>query len=272
MSQAFRLYDAPGADVAQIETDGSTIKPFLNAIAAVVDECKLHVSDDGLSVRAVDPAMVFMGDMTLGADAFETFDVSQEATLGVSVGHLKSAVRRARKRSDDTLTLSLQEMEATATVERGYANHTVVSQNTVQLIDSKSIREEPDIPELDRDVSISVDTDPFTDALSHATAEAEHARFAVQGVNQHTNALYLGSDMDARSESIAISDIDTDDTAESIYSVDYLRSMLGVIGKVEPETVGVTMDDEFPMTIELESADMPLSVSYLIAPRVQSGE
>ena len=241
----FRLYDDPGADVAEITTNGDTIKPFLNAISHVVDEAKIHVDERGLSVCAVDPANVFMGEVALQADAFETFDLKEEAAIGVHLDGLQSAVRRARKNSGDELTLSIQDRRLTATVSRGYDNHEVVSQSTLDLIDPDSIRQEPDIPDLNRDVSLSLDADAFTDALSYAVGgPSEQVWFKVQAVNQHAKAFYLSGKTDTRSESIAIGDVETDGDAEAVYSYDYMKEILGGMADVEPETVTVVFDDE----------------------------
>lgn len=267
----FRLYDDPGADVAEITTDGATIKPFLNSIARVVDEAKVHVDERGLSVCAVDPANVFMGEVALQADAFNTFNLAEETTLGVPLGNLQSAVRRARKNSDDELTLSIQDRELTATVSRGYENNDVVSQSTVGLIDPDSIRQEPDIPDLNRDVSLSLDANAFTDALSYAVGgPSEHVSIKTQQINQHATALYLSGETDTRSESIAISDVNTDASAESVFSYDYMKEILGGIGDVDPESVGIELGDEFPISIEMDGADGDMRAHYLLAPRVRS--
>lgn len=267
----FRLYDDPGADVAEITTDGKTIKPFLNAIGRVVDEAKVHIDERGLSVTAVDPSNVFMGEMALQADAFDTFDLTEEATIGVHLDGLQSAVRRARKNSGDELTLSIQDRRLTATVSRGYDNHEVVSQSTLDLIDPDSIRQEPDVPDLDRDVSLSLDAGAFTDALSYAAGgPGKHVEFKAQAVNQHAKALYLSGETDTRSESIAISDIETDGTAEAMYSDDYMKKILGGIGDVEPGTITIVFGDEFPITVSAGSEDRPFKARYFLAPRVTS--
>lgn len=264
----FRLYDDPGADVAEIVTDGATIKPFIRAIDAVVDECRLHVTADGLSVKAVDPANVFMGEIEIRSDAFETYNIQQDATLGIPVRQFKSLVRRARKDSDDELHLSVSEMELSATVSRGYDNHNVVSQGNMSLIDSDSIRQEPDIPTLDRDAKMNVDTKPFLDALDYGLAVSDHTKIAVKGVNQYGNALYIGGETDTRDESAAIDSINCAGTAESLYSNDYLKEIRSALRSVDPEVITFVLGDEFPASFIAGTEDM--SVEYLIAPRIQS--
>jgi proliferating cell nuclear antigen len=264
------MFDDPGADVAQIVTDGATIKPFLTALSVVDYEVKLQVTERGIGTTIVDPANVFAADVFLNADEFETYDVERETTLGVSVQDLQSLVRRARKGQDDELTLSLRQREITATVARGYDNHEVVSNGTMDLIDPDSIRQEPKMPDVDCDVSVGIDTAAFKDALSYAVGEKEYLEFAVKGVNQHTNALYLGGETDTREESVAIDGIDADRCEGSLYSKDYLKNILKGITAIDPDAVGLTFDVELPATFTATSGG--LSVEYLLAPRIHKDD
>ncbi len=264
----FRLFDEPGSEVAKIVTDGATVKPFLNAISVVADEAKIHVTEDGLHSKVVDPANVFMGEFGLAADAFDTFDLSESAVLGVDVDGLQSAVRRARKRSDDELTLSIRERELTATVARGYENHDVVSQSRMDLMDPDHLREEPDLPDLDLPVNISVDYRPFIDALDHALGFGEYARIETIAVNQHATALYMGSETDVRQEQTAISNVDTEESVEALYSGDYLTDMLNGLSQIEAEQIHLRMGDEFPMFATAEAEG--IEIEYATAPRIQS--
>jgi proliferating cell nuclear antigen len=265
----FRLFDSPGADVATITTDGGVFKPFLKAIACVDSEAKIQVHEHGLETRLVDPANVFMTDVFLAADAFESYDVAEETILGVNVDELLKLVRRARKQSDDELTLSVHERGLTATVARGYENHNVVSQGTMDLIDPDSIRGEPDLPDLDRDVHVTVDADPFLDALSYGVGAADHVEIAVKGVNQHTNALYIGGETSTREEAAAIDSIKSDETATSLYSADYMADILGGIGDVDPAEITLSLDDEYPASFQMERDGVPMQVEYMVSPRIQ---
>lgn len=264
----FRLFDAPGAEVAEIVTDGSTFKPLVNVLESVADEIKLQVTDYGLEVQVVDAANVFMADVFLAADAFTEYEVAQETRLGVTVPELKKLIRRARKGKDDELTVSIQDRELSATVSRGYENHNVVSRGTMQLLDPDSVRGEPDLPDLDHDVHTRVDTRPLIDALSYGVSASDHVEIAVKGVNQHTNALYIGAETGMRSESVAIDNIDTDGTAGSKYSKDYVTQILRGIKETEPESVSLSLNDEYPLLLEMESSVTPMQVRYLLAPRV----
>jgi proliferating cell nuclear antigen len=265
-----QLFDSPGAEVAEITTNGNVIKPFLNAIAEVDSEAKINVTEHGLECDLVDRTNVFMTSVFLSGDAFEEYQVSQEQKIGVPIKELQKTVRRARKNHDDQLTLSIQERELTATVARGYENHDVVSQGTMKLIDPDSIREEPEVPDLEHSISVSVDYEPFTDAVGYALGAADHISLAVKGVNQHTNALYIGSETDTRDESAAITNIESDATAESLYSADYVGDIVNGIDSINPSSVDIRFDDEFPVFFDVEREVIPMQAQYVMAPRVRS--
>jgi len=263
----FRLFDDPGADVAEIITDGATMKPFVNIITQFVREARLHVSEHGLSVRAADRENVAACEVKLDAAAFESFEVSDETTLGVNLNEFKRLIRRARKGHDDTLTLSLNQYELSATVARGYADHNVVSQGTLGLIDPASVREEPDIPELDRSVEITLPHGPFTDALSYGVGAHDYVELAVKGVNQHTDAFYVSGESDTRAESVAVDNVTCPATAESLYDSDRLSDLLAATSEVSPKEVTLTFDDGKPLT--LTAATDHLTASLMVAPRLR---
>jgi proliferating cell nuclear antigen len=264
------MFDRPGAEVAEITTTGGVFKPFVNAIGCVDDEAKLRIADDGLHVTLVDPANVLLVDAHLDALAFDSYSIESESTVGVYADDLKSLIRRARKGHSDELTLSVQEHKLSATVSRGYQNHDVVSQGSMHLIDPDSVRQEPDIPDLDYSIETTIDAAPFKDALSYAMGVSEHVELSVKGVNQHTNAFYIRGETDTRDEAAAVDNIDCDNTATALYSADYMSSILSSIASVGAESVGVKFDDEFPLVCEMDDSDSPLSVKYVLSPRVSA--
>jgi proliferating cell nuclear antigen len=56
--------------------DAETLRTALDSVSVLVDECKIHLEEDGFSIRAVDPANVGMVDLTLDREAFESSSTS----------------------------------------------------------------------------------------------------------------------------------------------------------------------------------------------------
>jgi len=79
---------------AIIESD--KLKEMIEAVSSIVDEGKLNLSSDGISIKAVDPANVAMVSLNLNSDAFEEFNAS-EGELGVDLKRLGDIVDMAQK-------------------------------------------------------------------------------------------------------------------------------------------------------------------------------
>jgi len=265
------LFDSPGAQIATITTDGATIKPILNVLGTIDGEAKLHITTDGIHTRLTNPAHVSMlNEFRVDADAFDSYDVEREGLIGVNVGELTHMVRRARKHQDDELTISISERELTTTVSRGYDNHNVVSQSEAKLIDPDSIRSSPEELEMGHNVTMSVDKRPLVDALEYGTTtNADHTKISVKGVNQHTNALYIGGETDTANDSAAIDNIGADETTEAMYSSGYIENILKGIREVDPSEVTVKLMDEYPAAFKMQSESIPFTVEYVVAPRIQ---
>lgn len=277
MSQAsdaspFRLFDTDGDAVAQITTDGATIKPFLNAIRQVVEECRIHFADDGLRVTAVDPANVFMIDAHLPASAIEEYDRPDgDAEIGVNVASFRYAIRRARMGSDDTLTLRAHERRLYAQVTREYdGDGRLVTEDHIDLIDPDSVRTEPDIPELDL-VELDVSRAAFVDATEHADASfSDHIEYTSVDGDLHVSAKGDKAASKAVLEGVAPEDAD----GNGLYSAEYVEASLTAIRKAKADELAVALGESSPIRFDFErtndDGETTLSGEMLLAPRVKS--
>ena len=270
---AFRLFDTDGIEVAQIETNGSTLKPFLNAVRQVVGECRIHFTEDGLRVSAVDPANVFMIRAELPASAFDTYNLpNDEGEIGVDVASFRYAIRRARMNSDDTLELQINDRRLYASIGREYDDGTqVTTEDYVDLIDPDSVRMEPDIPDLDL-TPLDVSQEAFVETTEYADASfTDYLKYEVADGD-----LLVAAKGDAASSKARIKDVtDPDASLGALYSTDYLSDALAAVRKAKADSLTVELGDEFPITLGFERTndddDVILSGALLLAPRVQSG-
>ena len=61
-----------------------TLRTALDSVSVLVEECKIHLEEDGLEIRAVDPANVGMVDLSLSAAAFESYE-TDGGVIGVDL-------------------------------------------------------------------------------------------------------------------------------------------------------------------------------------------
>lgn len=242
----------------------------LNPVEQLVEEAKIHINPDGIATRAVDPANVGMVEMTIETSAFDEFNVDEAVTLGVNIDTLIQQVQDISNEpgvdaEEVTLHLSLDEDQG-----RLHLSTDIGSMDfTLGLIDPESIREEPDIPELDLTTMVNMDEDYLTHLIKTANNYSNH--IVIRSSDDHVE-MEASGDTDAWDATL------TDDLPnvhgtvygddEAIFSLEYLTDMVkGIPNRSE---VMLRAGNEYPMEITFDTMDGHAAVRYMLAPRIQS--
>lgn len=245
------------AFAATIKAD--TLSETLAPISAIVDECKIHATDDGLEICAVDPANVAMGRVELDKKAFESFETSG-VTLGVDLERVEDVLSMA----DDEVTLEVVDDTHKLRIESDGLEYTLA------LIDTDSIRQEPDIPDLDVPATFVLEGGSISRGIKAADLVAKHITIAADG---DTESLILSAegDTDDITETLGsdrVTNADVGESCKSMFSLDYLKDISKPIGSSASVTLRV--GDEFPLKMRYYGADGQLTVTSMLAPRIQS--
>lgn len=219
----------------------STLQDALDSVSVLVDECKIRLNDEELSIRAVDPANVGMVDLTLEAAAFESYE-ADGGVIGVNLARLEDIAGMAN--SGDLIHLELNEETRKLHIEIDGLSYTLA------LIDPDSIRQEPDIPDLDLASEIVVEGAQINRGITAADMVSDHIRLRVDETDE---AFFIEAEGDtddvdlrlAREDLIAL----TAGPADSLFSLDYLKDM----NKAIPSDAEVTIElgEEFPVKLPL---------------------
>ncbi|TKX79064.1 DNA polymerase sliding clamp, partial [Halorubrum sp. SD626R] len=145
----------------------STFQDALDSVSVLVDECKIRLNEEELSIRAVDPANVGMVDLTLEAAAFESYE-ADGGVIGVNLARLEDIAGMAN--SGDLIHLELDEETRKLHIEIDGLSYTLA------LIDPDSIRQEPDIPDLDLAAEIVVEGAQIGRGITAADMVSDHIR------------------------------------------------------------------------------------------------
>jgi proliferating cell nuclear antigen len=238
----------------------STLQDAFDSVSVLVDECKIRLNEDALSIRAVDPANVGMVDLTLEAAAFESYD-ADGGVIGVNLARLEDIAGMAG--SGDLIHLELDEETRKLHIEIDGLSYTLA------LIDPESIRQEPDIPELDLPAEIVVEGAQLDRGVTAADMVSDHIRLRVAEADEAFLIEAEGDtdDVDlelAREDLIAL----TAGPADSLFSLDYLKDMNKAIpGDAE---VTVELGEEFPVKLHYGFGEGLGQVTFMLAPRIQS--
>jgi proliferating cell nuclear antigen len=237
-----------------------TLQATLGSVGVLVDECKIHLNEDGLEIRAVDPANVGMVDLSLSAEAFESYE-ADGGLIGVNLVRLQDIAGMAD--SDQLVQLELDEETRKLHISIDGLEYTLA------LIDPESIRDEPDLPDLDLSSTIVIEGRDIDRAVTAADMVSDHIEL---GVNEDNETFYVAAEGDTDDVHL---ELDADDLidlvvgpASSLFSLDYLNDM----NKAIPKDAEVRMElgEEFPVKLHFDIAEGEGSVTYMLAPRIQS--
>ncbi|MHC3381706.1 DNA polymerase sliding clamp [Haloarcula sp. H-GB5] len=236
---------------------------FLDSLTVMADECKIRTSPNGLQARAVDHANVGMVDGELNADAFESFDTTN-GVLGVNLTRFEDVVNFADSGELVTLEYDTEKRKLHITVNG--------MEYTLALIDADTIRQEPDIPDLNLPSTLKVETGDLKRGIKAADMVSDHIEFKTQ-LAHSSDQLIIEAEGDTDDIKLELDDRDLiyssiGDNVASLFSLEYMKN----IKKALPTNGSVEMEigDEFPVKLRYGNEEETLSVEFMIAPRISS--
>ncbi|WP_207586417.1 DNA polymerase sliding clamp [Halomontanus rarus] len=237
-----------------------TLSSTLDSVSVLVDECKIHLEEDGLQIRAVDPANVGMVDLSLEAAAFESYE-ADGGLIGVDLSRLEDIAGMAE--SGQLVQLELDEETRKLHIQIDGLEYTLA------LIDPDSIRQEPDIPDLDLPAEVILEGKDINRSVKAADMVSDHIAL---GVDDADEFFYVNAEGDTDDVHLELTLEDLIDLqvgpAHSLFSLDYLKDM----NKAIPADAEVTLElgEEFPIKMHFSFAEGQGRVTYMLAPRIQS--
>lgn len=261
LPEAIENIEHPG--VFEITASQRTLAEIFENTNQYVDEFRLRIFEDKLQVCAVDPANVMMGNMELEASAFDSWTV-EPGVLGFDAVRLADILNMANK--DDEVHLKLDAATRKVTIELNGLEY------TMGLLDPKSIRTPPELPEgLELTAEITLGTKEFEFGLKAADKVSDHVHF---GMDETDGAFTISAEgdsdnVDYEPQDEAITSV-SPGLGDSLYSLEYMKQIKKIAKDVEADDVTVRFGDGMPVKVELELADENGKALLILAPRIQS--
>ena len=246
--------------VAEGTGNADVVETLLDVFTPLVSESKIHFNDDGINIRAVDPAKIGMAWADLSSEAFESWDTPGAATVGINIEGMTDRVGKA---SGELVTLAVD-------METRHLNvSTDRADMEMAMIDPDSVRSEPDLPELDLPNVVTLSREQLDYATDVATMSSDHIEVLAEG----DTVQFIGEgDVDANTVSYGAEDTgdDTDLSADvaSLFSAEYFEKLVDGIPKNTDVTVH--FGDEYPIHFEWAALEGNLEVKQMLAPRISS--
>ncbi len=246
-----------------VKLELNDVKPFkdsLQAISNLITEGQFKIDEEGMKLKAADPAMVSLVDFTLLKNSFENYDVDSETEIGLNLEKMYSIIRRVK--NDDKIVFELKdESSFVIKITNG-------STRTFSLPVLNIDEETPQTNQLDFDVEAEFNSSTLSRGIGDVSIIGESVTFEADGEavvlkskGDNTNAEYRiekGSD--------GLLELNSEGKAKSMFSMDYLKKMI----KAEKisETVKVSLGNDFPMRLDFEVPDK-LKLGFILAPRIE---
>jgi len=225
----------------------------VSIVSELVNEVRIKLLEDGMSIVAVDPANVALVIFKFPKESFSQYETGNEV-WGVNLEDLKRILKRASTSSsvvfeqeDNQLKISIFDK-----VKRVF---------TLALINVES--EDKDIPDLNFACKVEMDASSFSQAIEDAKIVADScALIAGEGFFMVEGSGNLNS---ARAEfsgdEAVISGI-----AKSKYSLEYLMKFIKA-SKISDKVV-VNYSDDYPLRLDFPGEKM--GIGFVLAPRVEN--
>jgi len=242
------------------------LRTYFDAFSTIVDEMKLHINQDGFYGAAVDPASVGMVEESLSESAFEHYS-STGGLLGINLDRIDDILGLASP--DDLIEVDLDQETRKFHIQIGGLEYNVA------LIDPQSIREEPDIPDLDLPAEIVLEGAKLTRGVKAADMISDHILLRLDETgDEPVFIIEAEGDTDEVEDRLTPEDlIDlTTGAASSLFSLDYLKDFNKAIPK--NREVRIKLGEEFPVKIIFDNIEVDDelhgTVTMMLAPRIQS--
>ncbi len=241
---------------AKLKAD--VLKEMVDVVSTLVDEAKLNVGKDSITVKAVDPAHVAMVDLSLDRGAFESYK-ADETELGLDMDKMKEILRLAK--AGEVIALTHDEDKNRLVVNVGNTTRRMALVDTAGMSD-------PKVPSLNLPAKLVVRTDELRQAIRASESVSDH--IALKASPEGFEVVSEG-DTDTVSHMVPkdlLEELQAKDAVRSLFPLDYFSNMVKAISTAN--TVVLYLGTDYPVKMEFKIAGGKGEVKYLLAPRIES--
>ena len=251
-----------GKKMLQAAIKADVFKDTIDAVSALVNECRLHITAEGIRTVTVDTSNVAMVSLELAAPAFENYVFTGEtAEIGLDIEKIRSMLGVIGK--EDIVTLDVDDAGKKMKLSFGGYEYSLT------LLDTKTIRKDPNMPNLNLPADFAIPGSTFYDAIKASAMVSDKIALSV---SSETKVFTLNAEGDSDKIKRELSGDDVTytvcDNARSLFSLDYLKDMGRVISRADK--VQIRLGTDHPVQFVFNYAAGNGKISYLLAPRIEA--
>ncbi|MCL2143034.1 MAG: proliferating cell nuclear antigen (pcna) [Methanomassiliicoccaceae archaeon] len=241
---------------AEIKSD--TLKGIVNVISTLVDEAKFSISEEGVNLKAVDPAHVAMVDLTVSKGAFESFS-ADSVEMGVDLDKMKEMLKLAG--SGDIIAMEQDESQGRLVIRVGNITR------RMNLVDTAGMND-PKVPQLSLPANVDVAVSELQRGMKAAESVSDHIALSA---DSESFELFCEGDTDSVSlklDKTKLSGITATSKVRSLFPLDYFSNLVKAIPS--DTIVKISLGSDYPVKLSFSFADGNGNVGYLLAPRIEN--
>ena len=234
------------------------LKTLIDATSTLVDEVKVRVEPEGMSLKAVDPAHVAMVELTLRAAAFQEYK-ADSMEMGLDLEKFKEVLKLAS--GDDEVEMDFDPSGHRLVMKIGNVTR------RMSLVDTSGMSD-PKVPKLDLPCKITIMPSELERGIRAAESIADHVALSA---DKDTFELIAEGDTDQvhlKLDRSMLAELKATEKSKSLFSLDYFANMV----KAAKGSGGIQLQlgNDYPVKIEFDLAGGNGHVTYLLAPRIES--
>jgi len=286
-----KLAKEPASANFKARIECSLLRGIASSISMLTDEAKFKIGKKKWVIQVVDPAHIAMLELEIDVSNFEDYICKKEGVVGVDIDKLHDAIKYVKDR--DIVRIETDILKVTREKE---GKDVVVNIDRIKIDDGLCSRRfnqpdtlgmsEPKVPNLNLKSNFEMTWVDFGDALKRFQKISDHVKIACfeEGIELSVEGdidecvVKKPKDLLVSYEFGGVEDETRKDHIRSLYPLDYMTSpfksskMSGMSPLFKHErwlnVCKFSLSDDYPIKIEAQRNGV--SITYLLAPRIES--
>nr|WP_321349751.1 DNA polymerase sliding clamp [uncultured Methanoregula sp.] len=236
------------------------LSALCDTLAALVPECKLMITADGLNTLAVDTANVGMVQVNLPKEQFDEYTETAKVEIGMDV---PKWVAMLKIMNDSKSTIEIQLNDNKVRISDGKYTYTFT------LLDPNTVRKRPNPPNITLPAHVVVNAKEFAEAIKAMGVVGDKCRLTALHDGEVLELSAEGETDTLRKElNVPVPGTAKKEPVSSLFSLDYLSDISKAMKDAGKITVCLGQDHPVRFDFELEGIES----SFLVAPRIEDKE
>mmetsp|Transcript_33762 Transcript_33762/g.49577 ORF Transcript_33762/g.49577 Transcript_33762/m.49577 type:complete len:260 (-) Transcript_33762:433-1212(-) len=251
---------------------GRVFKQLIDALKDLVQDCNIDVSEDEMSIQAMDSSHVSLVGVSLLAKGFDHYRCDRQISLGFNSANMAKILKCAG--NDDIITLKAEDSAENLTLMFESPKQDRIADFELKLMDIDS--EQLGIPDTEYKATVKMPSGEFQRIVRDMqvlgdtctiSVTKEGVRFSVSGDLGTGNVLVRSNGVADKDEEQVL--IDMDEPVELTFALRYLNFFTKATG-LGP-TVVISMSPEVPIVVEYPIEEVG-HIKYYLAPKIDENE